>query len=74
MNRLIDHGISRQLAGIIIETINNFTKNKSQKFATKSDITVLRHEIEKLEMRMIIKLGTMMAFWASVLASLIKLT
>ena len=42
-------------------------------YATKRDLEGLRSEIEKLEMRLIIKLGSMMAFWASIILTLIKL-
>jgi len=42
-------------------------------YATKHDIALLRSELEKLEMKLIIKLGTMMAFWASIILTLIKL-
>jgi len=51
---------------------NSFSNSKDQEYATKSDLLLLKAEIEKLEMRLIIKLGAMMAFWASAILTLIK--
>jgi len=62
-----------------VATIRPKDPNQCQKhsddieYATKYDIALLRAEIEKIEMRLIIKLGTMMAFWASIILTLIKL-
>jgi|GEM_PF-2119011 hypothetical protein len=59
-----------------IKTKNEESRLKSRdliKYATKADIKLLRIEIEKLEMRVIIKVGAMMAFWASAILTIIKL-
>ena len=54
-------------------TTNPFPTSKDHEYATKADLLILKSEIEKLEMRLIIKLGGMMAFWASAILTLIKL-
>jgi hypothetical protein len=63
-----------QIATIRPKDSNQCPKPSDEiEYATKYDIALLRAEIEKLEMRLIIKLGTMMAFWASIILTLIKL-
>jgi len=50
-----------------------FSESNGNEYATKSDIRILHSELEKLEMRLIIKLGAMVAFWASAVITLIKI-
>lgn len=62
------------LASVKTKDEDSYLRPKDlSKYATKADIKLLRIEIEKLEMRMIIKLGAMMAFWASAILTIIKL-
>ncbi|MCH9754204.1 MAG: hypothetical protein K0T99_04825 [Alphaproteobacteria bacterium] len=51
----------------------NFSEPNDKEYATKLDIKLLHSELEKLEMRLIIKLGAMVAFWGSAVITLIKI-
>ena len=44
-----------------------------ERLATKQDILALKRDIKELEMRLIIRLGTMMAVSIAVVATLVKL-
>lgn len=70
---LIDSGISKPQAEAIIDAIKYTEREKDSGFATKYDIQKIHYLIEKLEMKLIIKLGTIMAFWSSIIVTLIKI-
>jgi hypothetical protein len=72
-NTLINSGISTEQVEAIIKAIKYAKKVQNSNFATTHDIQILRYEIEKLEMRLIIKLGALMAFWSSMIIAVIKL-
>lgn len=69
---LINSGITHEQADAIIDVIKYAERDKDSAFATKNDIQKLHYLIEKLEMKLIIKLGAMMAFWSSVILTVIK--
>lgn len=62
-----------ELAKLKPKSNMHFSESNSNEYATKSDIRLLHSELEKLEMRLIIKLGAMVAFWASAVITLIKI-
>jgi len=62
-----------QIATLKPKNHDQHSKSCDYDYATKADIELLKSEIEKLEMRLIIKLGAMMAFWATAILTLIKL-
>lgn len=79
IKKLINSGFSKDQSENLIKTIAKLIPD-TKNIATKSDIQKIineigsiKQEIEKLELRMIIKLGSIIAVSCSLLASLHKI-
>jgi hypothetical protein len=69
---LREQGFSEEQMESILEFIQEVLDYHISDMAKKSDIKILGEKLEKIEMRLVIKLGGIISFWASVLATLIK--
>ena len=65
-------GFSEDQIDSVLEVLHDVLSSQISDVAKKSDIRILKEQIDKIEMRLVIKLGGIISFWASVLATLIK--
>lgn len=79
LKRLVESGLSQKQSIAIYKLASYLEDQKSKIFATKEDIKEIlqkfdqmSHEIEKLEMRMLIKLGSLIAVTISLVISFAK--
>ncbi len=72
IKNLRDQGFSSEQMESIFEFIQEILDYHVSDVARKSDIKILKEKLEKIEMRLVIKLGGIISFWASILATLIK--
>ncbi|MBF0132271.1 MAG: DUF1640 domain-containing protein [Magnetococcales bacterium] len=74
VKKLKDAGMPEEQAKILAET---HTELIEERLATKRDLkeleTNLRHEMKEMEMRLLIRLGGMMAASIAIVAALVKL-
>ncbi len=71
--RLINSGISKEQSDAIISVIKEVENNKKSDLVTKSDVKEILFKVEKMELKLIIKLGAISAFWSSMILALIKI-
>ena len=67
MTHLTERGFSTQQAEALIEAVQEIDLSE---VATKQDVTLIKHELEKLELRLTLKLGTLTTAGIGVLALL----
>ena len=67
MTHLTQKGFSTQQAEALIEAVQEIDLSE---VATKQDVTLIKHELEKLELRLTLKLGTLTTAGIGVLALL----
>lgn len=70
--KLEHKGFSEAQIDSVLEFIQDVLSQHTNDIARKSDIKLLKEKIEKVEMRLVIKLGGIISFWASVLLTLMK--
>ena len=71
-NAFLDSGLEEDKAESLSKMITELDKSNTKRFADKSEIILLKSELEKLELRLVIKLGAVISFWGSILVALIK--
>lgn len=71
--RLENAGATREYAIAEAEALSEVFETGMQDLATKSDITQLRSEIREMELRMTVKLGSMIAAAVAVTGILVKI-
>ena len=70
--KLVDHGFSEEQIESVLEFIQDVLNQHTNDIARRADIKLLKEKIDKVEMRLVIKLGGIISFWASVLLTLMK--
>lgn len=70
--KLLGQGFSEAQMESILEFIQDILNQHSGDIARRADIKLLKEKIDKVEMRLVIKLGGVISFWASVLLTLMK--
>ncbi|MEQ9116288.1 MAG: hypothetical protein RLN62_05785 [Rickettsiales bacterium] len=71
--QLKNSGINKEQTQAIINAIKYVERDKDKMFVTQLDIQKIYFKIEKVEMKLIIKLGAMMAFWSSLIVAIVKI-
>jgi hypothetical protein len=70
VRRLMDAGVEEPLAKAVVETVGEAI---SGNLATKDDLRVIKAELEALELRIILKLGSLVILTMGLAVALIKL-
>ena len=71
--QLKNSGINKDQIQAIIDAIKHVERDRDKSFVTQLDLQKIYFKIEKLEMKLIIKLGAMMAFWSSLVVAIVKI-
>lgn len=72
IKNLRDQGFSEDQMDAVFDLICDVLNSHINDMATRSDIKIIREKLDKIELRLVIKLGGIISFWASVLATLMK--
>ncbi len=77
IKRLIESGISDKQAEAISDAVKEAHETSIKEFATKNDLRLeisrIENKIDTLELRLTIKLGTIVAIGIAIVATLVKL-
>jgi hypothetical protein len=73
VRRLKDAGVDEPLAEAVVETVGDAIRGSLANLATKDDLRVIKAELEALELRIILKLGSLVILTMGLAVALIKL-